>query len=148
MSDENQQPDVCPIAPAEPAKPEAVAETSAAPAAPAAPAEDPKISIDDFAKVEMRVGTILSAEPVPGSEKLLKLSVDFGEAAPRQVVSGIAKSFAPESLVGAQRPFVTNLKPRPIMGLESQAMILAAKTDDGLALLSPTAAVAPGTRLG
>ena len=148
MSDENQQPDVCPITPAEPAKPEAVAETSAAPAAPAAPVEDPKISIDDFAKVEMRVGTILSAEPVPGSEKLLKLSVDFGEASPRQVVSGIAKSFAPESLVGAQRPFVTNLKPRPIMGLESQAMILAAKTEDGLALLSPTAAVAPGTRLG
>lgn len=148
MSDENQQPDVCPIAPAEPAKPEVVAETSAAPAAPAAPVEDPKISIDDFAKVEMRVGTILSAEPVPGSEKLLKLSVDFGEASPRQVVSGIAKSFAPESLVGAQRPFVTNLKPRPIMGLESQAMILAAKTEDGLALLSPTAAVAPGTRLG
>lgn len=148
MSDENQQPDVCPIAPAEPTKPEVVAETSAAPAAPAAPVEDPKISIDDFAKVEMRVGTILSAEPVPGSEKLLKLSVDFGEASPRQVVSGIAKSFAPESLVGAQRPFVTNLKPRPIMGLESQAMILAAKTDDGLALLSPTSAVAPGTRLG
>lgn len=143
MSDENQQPDVCPIAPAEAAQPE-----SAAPAAPVVPAEDPKISIDDFAKVEMRVGTILSAEPVPGSEKLLKLSVDFGEAAPRQVVSGIAKSFAPESLVGAQRPFVTNLKPRPIMGLESQAMILAAKTEDGLALLSPTAPVAPGTRLG
>lgn len=96
----------------------------------------------------MRLGTILSAEPVPGSEKLLRLSVDFGEAAPRQVVSGIAKSFSPESLVGTQRPFVTNLAPRPIMGLESQAMILAAKIDGGLALLSPTSPVAPGTRLG
>jgi methionyl-tRNA synthetase len=135
--DQKREPDVCPIAPAEAAAP-----------APVAPPEDPKISIDDFAKVEMRVGTILSAEPVEGSEKLLKLSVDFGEAAPRQVLSGIAKSFAPEALVGQQRPFVTNLKPRPIMGLESQAMILAAKTEDGLALLAPTSPVAPGTKLG
>lgn len=138
MDEQKKEPEVCPIAPAEPA----------APVAPIAPAEDPKISIDDFAKVEMRVGTILSAEPVEGSEKLLKLSVDFGEAAPRQVVSGIAKFVAPESLVGQQRPFVTNLKPRPIMGLESQAMILAAKSGDGLALLAPTAPVAPGTKLG
>lgn len=145
MSDENKVPDVCPITPTEPA---AVPSAPAADATPVAPAEDPKISIDDFAKVEMRVGTILSAEPVEGSEKLLKLSVDFGEVSPRQVVSGIAKFFTPESLVGTQRPFVTNLKPRPIMGLESQAMILAAKTQDGLALLAPTAPVAPGTRLG
>lgn len=138
--DQKREPEVCPIAPAE---------TAAAPvAAPAAPQEDPKISIDDFAKVEMRVGTILSAEPVEGSEKLLKLSVDFGEASPRQVLSGIAKSIAPEALVGQQRPFVTNLKPRPIMGMESQAMILAAKTEDGLALLAPTAPVTPGTKLG
>ncbi len=129
---------MCPVTPAEPA---------AATPVPA-PAADPKISIDDFAKVEMRVGTILSAEPVPGSEKLLRLSVDFGEAAPRQVVSGIAKFFSPESLVGTQRPFVTNLAPRPIMGLESQAMILAAKTEGDLALLAPTSPVAPGTKLG
>lgn len=144
MSDETKEPDVCPITPHEPA---ALA-APAAEAVPVVPAVDPKISIDDFAKVEMRVGTILSAEPVEGSEKLLKLSVDFGEASPRQVLSGIAKSFSPESLVGTQRPFVTNLKPRPIMGMESQAMILAAKTEDGLALLSPSAPVAPGTKLG
>lgn len=135
MSDETDDPKVCPAVPAEPV------------AAPAAP-EVAQISLDDFAKVEMRVGTILSAEPVEGSEKLLKLSVDFGEAAPRQVLSGIAKFVAPESLVGAQRPFVTNLKPRPIMGMESQAMILAAKSEDGLALLAPTAPVPPGTKLG
>jgi methionyl-tRNA synthetase len=134
--DQKKEPDVCPIAPADPA------------AVVPAPAPDPKISIDDFAKVEMRVGTILSAEPVEGSEKLLKLSVDFGEASPRQVLSGIAKWIAPESLVGQQRPFVTNLAPRPIMGLESQAMILAAKTEDGFALLAPTAPVSPGTKLG
>lgn len=140
MSDENQKPDVCPTADAPAAEP------AAAPAP--APEPEPKITIDDFLKVEMRLGVILSAEPVPGSEKLLKLSVDFGEAAPRQVVSGIAKSFAPEDLVGTQRPFVTNLAPRAIMGLESQAMILAAKADGGLALLSPSSPTAPGTRLG
>ena len=84
----------------------------------------------------------------PHSARSVMLSVDFGEATPRQVVSGIAKFVAPESLVGQQRPFVTNLKPRPIMGLESQAMILAAKSGDGLALLSPTSPVTPGTKLG
>jgi methionyl-tRNA synthetase len=142
MSDEpKKEAEVCPITPAEPAAP------VAAPA-PAAP-EPTYISIDDFAKVEMRVGTILSAEPVPGSEKLLKLSVDFGEAAPRQVLSGIAKFVTVDQLVGKQCPFVTNLKPRPMMGLESQGMLLAGKTaDGGVALLHPAAGAVPGTRLG
>ncbi len=84
------------------------------------------ISFPDFQKIELRIGTIFSAEKIEGSEKLLKLSVDFGEAAPRQVVSGIAKTEKPASLVGKQFLFVTNLEPRMIMGLESQAMILAA----------------------
>ena len=137
--DEQKQPET-PIAP-----------ETAAPVAPVAPAaaEPAYISIDDFAKVEMRVGTVLSAEPVPGSEKLLKLSVDFGEAAPRQVLSGIAKFVAVADLVGKQCPFVTNLKPRPMMGLESQAMILAGKTaDGGAALLYPASPLPPGTKLG
>jgi methionine--tRNA ligase beta chain len=83
------------------------------------------ITIDDFAKVEMRAGKILSAEPVEGSEKLLKLSVDFGEPEKRQVLSGIAKYISPETLVGTTCAFVTNLEPRQIMGMESQAMIMA-----------------------
>jgi methionyl-tRNA synthetase len=136
MSDDvKKEPEVCPVVPAEPAAP--------------APAEPAHISIDDFAKVEMRVGTILSAEPIEGSEKLLKLSVDFGEATPRQVLSGIAKFVAPADLVGKQCPFVTNLKPRPMMGLESHGMLLAGKTaDGGVGLLHPASALTPGTKLG
>ena len=86
------------------------------------------INFNDFQKIEIKVGTVLSAEKVEGSEKLLKLSVDFGEEKPRQVISGIAKTFKePEKLIGKQFAFVTNLEPRLIMGLESQAMILASR---------------------
>lgn len=84
------------------------------------------ISIDDFKKVEIRIGEIKSAEPIVGSEKLLKLVVNFGDH-DRQVLSGIAKYFPePSELVGKKCPFVTNLAPRMMMGLESQAMIMAA----------------------
>ncbi|MEI7719669.1 MAG: hypothetical protein WCI89_00455 [bacterium] len=90
--------------------------------------ETPKtsyISIDDFKKVEIRVGEILSVEPVEGSEKLLKLKVDFGSEE-RQVISGIAKHFPDTTvLVGKKCAFATNLAPRSMMGLESRAMILA-----------------------
>ncbi len=113
--------------------------------------DDKYISIDDFAKVEIRVGTILSAEVVEKSDKLFKLSVDFGEAAPRQVLSGIRKFVTVEELVGKQFPFVTNLAPRPMMGMESAAMILAAseKNEEGekLALFNPSVKVANGTKL-
>ena len=84
------------------------------------------ISIDDFKKVEIRIGHIMSAEPISGSEKLLKLSVNFGEEVPRQVLSGIATHFPdPQALIDKKCAFVTNLAPRQMMGLESQAMILA-----------------------
>lgn len=93
------------------------------------------ISIDDFKKVEIRVGLIKSAEPIEGSEKLLKLSVDFGEEKPRQVISGIAKFYPdPSSLSGKRCAFVTNLEPRPLMGLESQAMILATSGEEFFSL--------------
>ena len=83
------------------------------------------ISVDDFKKVEIRVGEIVSAEKIEGSEKLLKLKVNFGTEE-RQVLSGIAAYFPdPQALVGKRAPFVTNLAPRMMMGLESQAMILA-----------------------
>jgi methionyl-tRNA synthetase len=84
------------------------------------------ISIDDVKKVEITVGEIRSAERIEGSDKLLKLSVDFGEESPRQVLSGIGRHFEDvQALVGKRCPFVTNLAPRAMMGLESQAMILA-----------------------
>ncbi len=104
------------------------------------------INIDDFAKVEMKIGNVVSAELVEGSEKLLKLKVSFGEDE-RQVISGIAKSYSPEELVGKNFAFVTNLEPRTIMGLESQAMIMAADGKNGPVCLTPTNEVEPGTSL-
>lgn len=83
------------------------------------------ISIDDLKKVEIRIGEVLAAERIEGSDKLLKLRVGFGSEE-RQVLSGIAAYFAdPATLVGKRCPFVTNLPPRTMMGLESQAMLLA-----------------------
>ena len=111
------------------------------------------INIDEFLKIEMKIGKVISAEPVEGSAKLLKLIVDFSEtdeagvSKPRQVLSGIGKYVNPEELVGQIFPFVTNLPPRVMMGLESQAMILAASDENGLALLKPTYNVAVGTKL-
>lgn len=89
-----------------------------------------EISIDDFKKIEIRIGEIRSAEPIEGSEKLLRLRVHFGDHE-RQVLSGIAKHVPdPKVLVGKRCPFVTNLPPRQMMGLESQAMILAVGGDE------------------
>lgn len=88
--------------------------------------ETPKINYDDFKKVEIKVGRILTVERVEKSEKLLKLSVDFAETAPRQILSGIAKHFPEiEKLIGKKCAFVTNLEPKPLMGMESNGMILA-----------------------
>ncbi len=111
--------------------------------------ESPRITFDDFAKVEMKIGRIITAEILEKSEKLLRLTVDFGEiAGPRQVISGIRSQFQnPDELLGRSFVFVTNLEPRAIMGLESQAMIVAAKDENGMALMSPTIEVKPGTSL-
>jgi methionine--tRNA ligase beta chain len=110
--------------------------------------ENKNISFDDFLKVKMTVGKVLSAEKVEDSQKLLKLSVDFGEGSARQVISGIAKTFQPEELVGKSFVFVINLEPRNIMGMESQAMILAGHDDTGLVLFSPTREIQAGAMLG
>jgi methionyl-tRNA synthetase len=108
-----------------------------------------EITYDEFARLDLRVGTVVACERVPKSEKLLKCSVDVGEAGPRQVVAGIGKSFAPEELVGRQVVVVANLKPAKLMGLESRGMILAASGDGegDLALLGPGKARAAGTRV-
>lgn len=105
-----------------------------------APAPEEQIDIEHFAKVKLRVGKILSAEPVPKSSKLLKLQVDLGaELGQRQVVSGIAKFYTPEALIGKRIVVVANLKPAKLMGVESCGMLLAASTagDTALALIEP-----------
>lgn len=106
------------------------------------------INIDDFAKVEMTVGKILEAEPMEGSEKLLKLKVDFGEESPRQVLSGIAKWYSPDDLVNKTFVFVTNLETRKMMGMESQAMILAANDGEKGVLIKPDGKTKPGSKIG
>lgn len=106
------------------------------------------INIDDAKKVEIKIGKILSADSIPKSEKLLKLSVDFGEEAPRQILSGIAVHYAnPEELVGVQAAFITNLEPREMMGLQSQGMILAVSGEFGFSLLHPKGDVPPGSTI-
>lgn len=104
------------------------------------------INYDDFAKLEIKIGTILSVEVVPEADRLLKLMVDFGEESPRQIVSGIREYFEDvDVLVGKQSPFVTNMEPRTIRGLESQGMILAASKDELFAVLSPDKKLPAGT---
>jgi methionyl-tRNA synthetase len=105
-------------------------------------------TIDDFKAIEMKIGTILVAEYIEGADKLLRLEVDFGEEKPRQILSGIREYYEPEQLVGQRCPFVTNLEPRTLRGLESHGMILAVKTADGGAvLLHPDKEVPPGSPL-
>lgn len=104
------------------------------------------ITIDDFKKIELKAVKVISAERVEGSEKLLKLEVDLGDEK-RQIVSGIAKSYNPEDLVGKEIIIVANLEPRSLMGLESQGMVLAAGSEAGPVLLIPEKEVAPGTKI-
>jgi len=98
-------------------------------ASPVSAGTDQKITIDDFAKVDMRVGEVLSAEPIPGAKKLLKLMVDIGTEV-RQVCAGIAEHYQPEQLVGMKVVLVTNLEPRKLRGIESNGMIVAATAGD------------------
>ncbi|TXI33055.1 MAG: methionine--tRNA ligase subunit beta [Niabella sp.] len=102
--------------------------------------------IDDLRKFIIRVGTVLSAEKIEGSEKLLKLMIDFGDEQ-RQILSGIAKYFQPEELIGKQLPVVINLEPRKMMGLESQGMILCAGNEENLALLHPSKSLPNGSHV-
>lgn len=104
------------------------------------------ISFEDFKKCEMRIGTVLVAEPVEGSEKLLRLEVDFGEYK-RQILSGIAKYYKPENLVGKQLPFIVNLEPRNMMGLESQGMLIATGNGDEAVLLFPDKEIPAGSHI-
>ena len=107
--------------------------TAVAPSAATLP--EGKISIDDFSKVELRVGQVKVAERVPKADKLLRLEVDLGTET-RQVLAGIAEAYAPESLIGRKVVIVANLAPRKLRGLESNGMIVAASLEGGRPVLA------------
>ncbi len=111
-------------------------------AATAAPVK-PQIDLPTFQQVDLRIGTILAAEKIAKSDKLLKLVIDVGE--PRQVVAGIAQHYETADLIGKQVVVVVNLKPAKLMGVESHGMVLAAKSDGRLFLVNPEKEVAPGS---
>jgi methionyl-tRNA synthetase len=102
---------------------------------PAEPASE-KIAIDDFAKVDLRVGQVLAAEPVKGSDKLLQLRVDIGEEEPRTLAAGIAEAYTPDQLVGRKVVIVANLQPRKLRGITSNGMIVAASVEGGKPVLA------------
>ncbi|HFB62230.1 MAG TPA: methionine--tRNA ligase subunit beta, partial [Bacteroidetes bacterium] len=101
------------------------------------------ITIDDFQKVQLKSGRVVAAEPVPKSDRLLKLQVDMGRET-RQLVAGIAQYYQPEELIGKTVIVVANLKPAKIRGVESQGMLLAVKDGDKLSLLTTDRPVSPG----
>jgi methionyl-tRNA synthetase len=132
--------------------------TATPPDAPAAPgAASPEaergrgvglIPYDDFAKVELRVGVVRAARAVPKADKLLELQVDVGEGTPRTIVAGIALAYPdPQALVGKRIVVVANLEPRPLRGITSQGMLLAAGEAPALQLVTVGDAIAPGTRV-
>ncbi|HEX9017184.1 MAG TPA: methionine--tRNA ligase subunit beta [Chloroflexota bacterium] len=105
------------------------------------------ISIEDFARIELRVGTVLTAEPVPGATKILKLTIDIGD---RQITtaSGIAQHYTPEELVGRRVVVVANLQPATIRGIESQGMILAASHEGHkIVLVAPAEDIPNGAKV-
>ena len=127
-----------------------------------------EITYDDFAKLDIRIGTVIAAELVPDTDKLIKCTIDFGpkpsaktDGSPdhppqsdglgerdiRTIVSGIAQWKKPEELVGMQLPYIVNLAPRMLRGVESQGMLLAASDEAGVALINPERPVPSGTKL-
>jgi methionyl-tRNA synthetase len=133
---------VAPTSPARPTAPTTKPTLASAPppvvpqAAAEAPAAAPQhITIDDFAKVELRVAQILVAERVPKADKLLRLEIDLGYEK-RQILAGIAQHYEPEKLIGRKIIVVVNLAPRKMRGLESNGMLLAASLDDGAPVLA------------
>ena len=131
--------------PQAPAQEKPKAETRKVVVPKAAETAKPLIEYDDFSKLDIRVGTVCVAEKHPNADKLLRLEIDLGEGKPRQIVSGIAAYFDPQSLVGKQVTVVANLAPRTLRGLESQGMILTASSDSGLELIVPGGNVPSGS---
>jgi len=130
-------------APVTDAKVEEKTETSTKP--PVSP-QKPEIEFEDFAKVDLRVATILEAERVPKTDKLLRLTVDIGFET-RQIVAGIAEHYEPEQLIGRQIVVVANLAPRKLRGLTSQGMLLASRSGKDVFVLDPNAQSLPGSEV-
>jgi len=106
------------------------------------------ITLEEFKKLDIRIGEILSAEKILETDKLIKLQIDLGEETPRQIIAGMAEFFPHEQdLVGKQVTILANLEPRTIKGLESEGMLLAVKDDDKLALLIPSTKVSSGRQI-
>ena len=111
------------------------------------------VPFSQFVGIKLKIGSILAAERIENSEKLVKLAVDLGEKdeagipVHRQIVAGVGKAYVPEQLIGRQIAVVANLEPRVLMGLESQGMLLAASVDGMPVLLAPDAPVPPGTTI-
>lgn len=103
-----------------------------------------QITIEEFQRMALRVGIVVSAEDHPKADRLLVLRVDIGEATPRQVVAGIKNFYQPTDLVGKQVVLVANMKPAMLRGIESQGMVLAASHGDSLVLISPERTSSPG----
>ena len=138
MDENNQTAGHAPPAPAA-AHPAALAATTVA--------TGDRISIDDFMKVELRVAKVLTAEKVPKSKKLVKLTIDVGTEQ-RTLVAGIAEAYEPDALVGRTIVIVFNLKPAKLMGIESNGMVLAASPDGGKpTLVGFDQEIVPGTRV-
>ena len=106
----------------------------------------PEISIDDFAKVELKVGTVLESAPVEGAKKLLVSKIRIGNEV-RQIVSGIAEYYKPEEIIGKQVVVVTNLKPVKLRGVLSEGMILCASKGDKLCIVSPNGDMEDGAEV-
>lgn len=112
------------------------------------------VNYEEFSKIELRAAKVLTAERIEGSDKLLKLQLDAGDkdeaGQPKngQIVAGIGKKYEPEFLVGKMIVIVANLEPRSLMGIESQGMLLAAKSDAGPVFLTPSEEVTPGSIVG
>ena len=141
-----------PAAPA-PAAPVAAAPPAASPApaaaTAAAPAAGERIGIEDFLKVELRVAKVREASAMPKSKKLIRLLVDAGDPEPRTILAGIAEGYQPEQLVGKTIVIVANLKPRPMMGLQSNGMVLAASgPGQPPILVAADESLPAGTRVG
>ncbi len=105
------------------------------------------INFDDFKKLEIKIGTVVSAEKIEGADKLLKLMFDFGGPEPVQILSGIAQFYDPSVLVGKQVPVIVNLEPRTLKGYVSNGMMLAVVVDDKPILLHPDKDVPSGSLL-
>ena len=115
------------------------------PASPSPPAPAAALSIEEFKRLELRVGVVTAAQDHPNADRLLVLTVDLGEAAPRQIVAGIKGSYQAADLIGKQVIVVSNMKPATLRGVESQGMVLAASDGASIILVAPERPIRTGS---